>query len=85
MGRVRTVRDGPRLIDLDLLLFGSEVRHGPRLILPHPRMSERRFVLVPLAEIAPEVVHPGLGLRVRELLARCPDHSRVLLFAPAAH
>lgn len=75
--RVRTVKDAPRTLDLDLLLFGDEVRQGGPLQLPHPRMHLRRFVLVPLAEIAPEVRHPGLGLSVRELLARCPDTSEV--------
>jgi 2-amino-4-hydroxy-6-hydroxymethyldihydropteridine diphosphokinase len=84
MGRVRAERNGPRLIDLDLLLVGSAVRQGPRLVLPHPRMAERRFVLVPLCEIAPQALHPGLGLTVEEILARCPDRSRVAPFAPAA-
>jgi 2-amino-4-hydroxy-6-hydroxymethyldihydropteridine diphosphokinase len=80
--RVRTVKDAPRTLDLDLLLFGDEVRQGGPLELPHPRMHLRRFVLVPLAEIAPETKHPRLGLSVRELLARCPDTSEVRLFHP---
>jgi 2-amino-4-hydroxy-6-hydroxymethyldihydropteridine diphosphokinase len=84
MGRVRTVKDGPRVIDLDLLLFGDEVRRTGRLELPHPRLPLRRFVLVPLAEIAGEVVHPVLGLTVRELLARCPDTSEVRLHTAAS-
>jgi 2-amino-4-hydroxy-6-hydroxymethyldihydropteridine diphosphokinase len=84
MGRLRLVYRGPRTIDLDLLLYGSLVRHSPGLTVPHPRLAERRFVLVPLDEIAPEVVHPVLGLRVRELLERCPDASRVLPYQPAA-
>jgi 2-amino-4-hydroxy-6-hydroxymethyldihydropteridine diphosphokinase len=83
MGRVRGERNGPRSIDVDLLLFGDQRRAGPRLVLPHPRLAERRFVLAPLAEVAPELVHPGLGLSVRELLARCPDASEVRLHAPA--
>ena len=82
MGRVRTVRNGPRTIDVDVLLFGVERRGGPGLELPHPRLAERRFVLAPLAEIAPDVRHPVLGLTVAEILARCPDRSAVRRFAP---
>jgi 2-amino-4-hydroxy-6-hydroxymethyldihydropteridine diphosphokinase len=83
LGRVRTVRNGPRTIDVDVLLFGDERREGRRLELPHPRLAERRFVLAPLAEIAPRVRHPVLGLTVAELLARCPDRSAVERLAPA--
>ena len=83
LGRERTVRNGPRTIDVDLLLHGEEVRAGARLTLPHPRLHERRFVLQPLCEIAPEVRHPRLGATVRELLARCADSSQVRRFQPA--
>jgi 2-amino-4-hydroxy-6-hydroxymethyldihydropteridine diphosphokinase len=76
-GRVRAERNGPRTLDVDILLFGAQVRKEPGLVVPHPRMHERRFVLVPLAEIAPALVHPVLELTIAELLARCPDHSRV--------
>lgn len=81
-GRVRTGKDAPRTLDLDLLLMGDMVRAAGPLELPHPRMHLRRFVLVPLHEIAPEVRHPVRGLSVRELLARCPDRSEVRLFLP---
>lgn len=68
-GRVRTVKDGPRTIDLDLLLHGDSIREEPRLTLPHPRLHERLFVLEPLAEIAPGLVHPVLDSTVAELRA----------------
>ena len=72
MGRTRDVRWGPRLIDIDLLLFDTEVRNTEKLQLPHPRMSNRAFVLVPLAEIAPEL-RPGPQTRtVKELLEEIP-------------
>ena len=83
MGRVRAERNGPRTIDVDVLLYGEERRDTPGLALPHPRLHERRFVLAPLAEIAPGLVHPVLGLTVAELLARCPDASAVRRHFPA--
>jgi 2-amino-4-hydroxy-6-hydroxymethyldihydropteridine diphosphokinase len=70
MGRVRSVAKGPRIIDLDLLLYGQVVMETEELTLPHPAMQEREFVLRPLAEIAPEMMHPGLGLTVGEMLGR---------------
>lgn len=63
------VRYGPRVIDLDILLFDRRVSAGPRLVLPHPRMHTRRFVLKPLCDIDPDIVHPVLGHDMRSLLA----------------
>jgi len=70
MGRVRVVDKGPRVIDLDLLLFGDEVIESEGLVVPHPGMSERRFVLEPLAEIGAGMVDPRSGWTVGEMLGR---------------
>lgn len=83
LGRVRREPNGPRTIDVDILFYGALVRPGPAPIVPHPRLTERRFVLEPLAEILPDLVHPALGASVRELAARCPDRALVRRFAGA--
>jgi 2-amino-4-hydroxy-6-hydroxymethyldihydropteridine diphosphokinase len=75
-GRVRSIRNGPRTLDCDLLLHDDCIMTGPELILPHPRMHERAFVLVPLHDLAPELEIPGRG-RVASLLARV-DASEVV-------
>jgi 2-amino-4-hydroxy-6-hydroxymethyldihydropteridine diphosphokinase len=77
MGRVRTLDKGPRIIDLDLLLCGGDIRSGGELQVPHPRMHLRRFVLVPLVEISPGAWHPVLNRTAADLLSMCPDRSRV--------
>jgi 2-amino-4-hydroxy-6-hydroxymethyldihydropteridine diphosphokinase len=73
MGRERSRNKGPRKIDLDILFFGDRTIDSPQLVIPHPAMHRRRFVLEPLAEIAPEARHPGLKKKVRELLLELPD------------
>ena len=72
MGRQRIQKKGPRIIDIDILLFGDQIVDFPALTIPHPAMHHRRFVLEPLAEIAPEARHPGLKKTIRELLNALP-------------
>ena len=77
LGRVRVIKNGPRSLDIDILLAGNLVRKGRGLEIPHPRMHMRRFVLVPLEEIAPGACHPVMRLTARELLDRCSDTAGV--------
>jgi 2-amino-4-hydroxy-6-hydroxymethyldihydropteridine diphosphokinase len=77
MGSKKRIAKGPRLIDIDILLYAKEVVDTPELQIPHPRIHLRRFVLQPLAEIAPGVRHPILGMTAAEMLASTPDKSAV--------
>lgn len=76
--RTRTVRWGPRTMDLDLLLYGDQTIGTDELTIPHPRLAERRFVLEPLCMLAPDLIHPVLGRSVFELLAELPGTEHVV-------
>lgn len=82
LGRQRKEKYGPRLMDIDILLFGNAVVEAPALVIPHPHMASRRFVLAPLAELIPQYVHPVLQKTIQDLLARCPDPLQVYKLQP---
>jgi 2-amino-4-hydroxy-6-hydroxymethyldihydropteridine diphosphokinase len=82
LGSKKFVPRGPRIIDLDILFYESEVIHAAGIEIPHPRLAERRFVLVPLAELAPELCHPVRLKTVAELLAATADASVVRIWQP---
>ena len=83
LGRTRSFPNAPRALDLDLLLVDDVTLETAELNLPHPRLHDRAFVLVPLADLAPEMVHPESGQTVREMLRALPDQSGVEGYAPA--
>lgn len=83
LGRRKFVPKGPRIIDLDVLFYGSEVIEETGMEIPHPRLARRRFVLVPLAELAPQLRHPVLGMTPSELLGITPDRSEVRIWRPS--
>ncbi|HEV3250718.1 MAG TPA: 2-amino-4-hydroxy-6-hydroxymethyldihydropteridine diphosphokinase [Puia sp.] len=76
-GRKRTVKNAPRTIDIDILFYNDLILEKPGLSIPHPRIADRRFVLEPLNEISPELVHPVIGKTIRQLLLECKDELRV--------
>ncbi|HEX7594318.1 MAG TPA: 2-amino-4-hydroxy-6-hydroxymethyldihydropteridine diphosphokinase [Anaerolineae bacterium] len=82
MGRAEGMRFGPRPIDIDILFYDRLIELSPALTIPHPRLHERAFVLVPLAEVAPELVHPRLRVTIRALLARLEPAQAVRLYRP---
>jgi 2-amino-4-hydroxy-6-hydroxymethyldihydropteridine diphosphokinase len=79
LGRKRDIAKGPRTIDIDILLYGRAVIHTSKLEIPHPRMAERRFVLAPMADLAPDLRHPVTGRSMREMLDAAPPETLRLL------
>lgn len=79
LGRERGERNAPRNIDIDILLYGMEVIDRPGLTIPHPFLAERNFVLQPLRQLAPSVMHPVLGASIEELAQRCPDPGTAVI------
>ena len=82
MGRVRTIKNAARIIDIDILFFNDETVKEQNLIIPHQEIANRRFVLVPLNELVPEMVHPILKKSIRELLSLCKDPLKVAPLPP---
>jgi len=81
IGRVRDVKYGPRLIDIDILLFENEVINNTILMLPHPELPNRRFALIPLKEVANDLIHPVFNLTINQLLENCSDEGHVQKFS----
>ena len=81
LGRIREEKYGPRIIDIDILLFNNEKHNYRFLKIPHPEMQNRRFALLPLAEIAPEILHPVLNKTILQLLTDCPDELSVTKYS----
>jgi 7,8-dihydro-6-hydroxymethylpterin-pyrophosphokinase len=84
LGRAPSFTNGPRPIDIDILFYGDRVVNIPHLVIPHPRVQERAFVLVPLAEIAPKLMHPVSGQTVREMLGKLKDRNGVRVWCQEA-
>lgn len=85
LGRLRLMKFGPRIIDLDILLFNDDTLHSESLSVPHPALPDRRFALYPLFEIAPDLVHPTSKKTIAQLLQECSDTLEVRLFKQSAN
>ena len=81
MGRVRTKKNDPRIIDIDILFFNDEIINEPDLIIPHPQIQNRKFVLIPMNEISPGLIHPALNQTINNLLSTCTDQLEVRLLS----
>jgi 2-amino-4-hydroxy-6-hydroxymethyldihydropteridine diphosphokinase len=77
MGRIRTVKNAPRIIDIDILFYEKEIINEKDLIVPHPLIQERKFVLIPLNELSPNFIHPVFKKNIHELLVKCKDNLPV--------
>ena len=77
MGRIRTLKNAPRIIDIDILFFNKEIIAQPNLVIPHPQIQNRRFVLIPLNELSANFIHPVLQKTIHQLLRVCPDKLAV--------
>ena len=80
MGRIRTIKNAPRVIDIDILFFNNEIIEQEHLSIPHPQIQNRRFVLVPLNQLSPNLKHPVLNKTIHQLLINCPDRLNVKKF-----
>ena len=80
MGRVRTIKNAPRIIDIDILFFNNEIIELYHLIVPHPQIQNRRFVLIPMNELSPQLIHPILKKTIAHLLLACTDELNVKKF-----
>jgi len=81
LGRQHTIRYGPRVIDIDILFYDDLIFNTPGLVVPHPRLHERAFVLAPLAELAPDLKHPILNRKIKDILQEC-DLSGISVYEP---
>lgn len=82
MGRIRTDKWGPRIIDIDILYYNDDILNTPELRIPHPGISMRRFTLIPLIEILPDFIHPELGITHIQMLTQCRDTGTVSPYEP---